>query len=113
MCSDCKNTNMDCMKRDDLSGDFICLGPDGKGCGLILDHSELIPPSSMVFEEENEDFVPGLFSNQKKFQSFMVGGSCELRKTNEMVEKMMSQVGKTDQTTSDFSKTNKEQRFMN
>mmetsp|Transcript_8730 Transcript_8730/g.11518 ORF Transcript_8730/g.11518 Transcript_8730/m.11518 type:complete len:216 (-) Transcript_8730:2933-3580(-) len=98
-CSECKNENVEYMFMDKVSGDYICLGPDNKGCGFVLNSSVLIP-SYDVFEQEME----GLFSEQKRFESFMVGGSCALRKTNELVEKMMSQVGKEDQTTSDYYK---------
>ena len=99
-CGDCKNTNTHTMITDPFSGDTICLGPDGKGCGLVLNSNELIPP----YDNRNVTDQDYLFSKQYKFVSFLTGGNSQLQRLNDSVEKHLSQMYKEDQITSDVFK---------
>mmetsp|Transcript_22913 Transcript_22913/g.28797 ORF Transcript_22913/g.28797 Transcript_22913/m.28797 type:complete len:216 (+) Transcript_22913:166-813(+) len=101
-CPDCRNTDKWYMLKDELTGDLVCLGAEGQGCGYVL--TELMLEVMSKQQQQSEDLNPQYYSKQSQFRSYMTGGSCELRKTNEIVERMLTSMNSTNQTTSDYFK---------
>ena len=87
------------MYQDDCSGDTVCLGQDGYGCGMVLSEHD------MRVTEVTNDHMNAMYSNQHHFQSYLSGHPGVLNKTNKLVEKRyLKDVTHENLTTSEYYK---------
>lgn len=95
-CEVCGNDNEDAMIK--TSGELICLGRDGLGCGCVV--------IERMYEDEKENILPedNLYSEQHRFKSFWNGRSHSLRRINDEVEKTLTRCGSDTPVTSDLYK---------
>ena len=100
-CGVCGNQNDQYTIHDENTGDLICLGEDGQGCGgVLVDHMM-----------ELEDFEPEgpennhLFSMESHFRSFWSNDqSHPLRKINVLIEKKLTSLSAECMVTSNLYK---------
>ena len=100
LCEVCKNEDEGNTIIDDSQGIRICLGPDGKGCGVVIQESRFHHQNNAecVILESTEQF-----SDQYSCRSQKLGNR-HYQKTNALIEKNLSRYNKEDTVTSDYYK---------
>jgi hypothetical protein len=98
-CLDCGNTEN--SVRDDITGDIICLGRGGEGCGRIMEVDNL----TVDFHQEQHSAVnDSLFSYEGNMRSRMTTTNSEMQnflsRMNANVEKQLHKYGKDESTLS-------------
>lgn len=116
ICSDCGNMNMENTIHDEISGDWICIGKDGLGCGLVLNSHALFQAQhreKIISEEYCDDY---LYSEFNRFASQLKGkDKCGLLKLNNEVEKSLAKYDPfyTTQVTSEKYKDSQRSEIYN
>ena len=100
ICDVCKNEDEHNTVLDDTQGIRICLGPDGMGCGVVVQENRFCPS-----EYDRIDMVQGTeqFSDQYACRSQKLSNR-HYQKTNSEIEKNLSRYNREDKVTSDYYK---------
>ena len=85
--------------QDDVTGTCICLGRDGLGCGVVVQHNRLL--STTLTPGDDNSFE--LYSPQNQF-SVQPTRNSHFKRMNETFEKNLSRYGREDTITSDAYK---------
>ena len=100
-CPICGNQDERYITTDGVSGDMICLGSDGLGCGAILLDHMFSEPRASYYEHMDEM----MYSDQYHHRSFWGSDkSHALRKINQAIEKKLTGMGQDRLMTSDHYK---------
>ena len=100
LCEVCKNEDEGNTVIDDAQGIRICLGPDGLGCGVVIQENRFCPS-----EYDRSDITLGTeqFSEQYACRSQKLGNR-HYQKINSEIEKNLSRYNREDTVTSDYYK---------
>ena len=100
LCDVCKNEDEGNTVIDDAQGIRICLGPDGMGCGVVIQENRFCPSDydrSDITERTEQ------FSDQYACRSQKLGNRHD-QKINSEIEKNLSRYNRDDTVTSDYYK---------
>ena len=100
LCDVCKNEDEGNTVIDDAQGIRICLGPDGMGCGVVIQENRFCPS-----EYDRSDITESAeqFSYQHACRSQKLSNR-HYQKINSVIEKNLSRYNRDDMVTSDYYK---------
>ena len=101
-CEVCCNTNHRTMVTDEQMGIMICLGPDGAGCGGVV--QENMMRQQEVFFMDEDMCANELFSPQYETTSRWVKGNTLFKRLNTQIERDLVKYNRDDTLTSDLYK---------